>query len=122
MNATIKASILPYLLLCAGLAQAGDWTDKDTAVQAVVLSTFAVDYMQTKDIKNHKWAYETNPIMGKHPSDVRIRNYFISAAVIHTAIAYKLPPEWRKPFQYATIAVQVVTIIKNKRMGLNYEF
>lgn len=121
MNATIKASILP-LLLCAGLAQAGDWTDKDTVTQAVVLSTFALDYMQTKDIKNHSDLRETNVFLGNHPSDARVRNYFVAASILHTAIAYKLPPEWRRTFQYTTIALQVVTVIKNKRLGLNFEF
>ncbi len=109
------------LALCSG-AHASDWTTADTNRQAVVLTTFAADYAQTRDIKNHDWAYETNPLLGKHPSDNRIRNYFVGSAIIHTAVMYHLPPEWRKKAQYATIALQVAVIIRNKRMGLHFQF
>lgn len=120
---SIKTSILCSVLLgaCASCA-AADWDEADTARQAVVLTTFALDYAQTKDIKNHQGLHETNVLMGRHPSDVRVRNYFVAASLAHTAIAYNLPKEWRPAFQYATIALEVAVIIKNKRMGLRYEF
>jgi hypothetical protein len=80
------------------------------------------DYAQTRDIKNHQGFYETNPLLGRNPSDSRIRNYFISSALIHTGIAYNMKPAMRKDFQYATIALQVAVILHNKKIGLRYEF
>lgn len=104
------------------ISQASDWSEGDSIRQKIVLTTFYVDYLQTKDIKNHPGMYETNPILGAHPSNRRIGGYFVLAAASHSYIAYNLRPEWRRPFQYATIALQVAVILHNKKIGLNYEF
>jgi hypothetical protein len=121
MNA-IKKLLVPILLTFPCISLANDWTKNDTIRQAAVLGTFYLDQAQTKDIKNHPWAHETNPLLGRHPSDRRIRNYFVSASVIHTAIAYKLPPEYRRGFQYTTLALQLAVIAHNKKIGLRFEF
>lgn len=103
-------------------ASASDWTEADANRQRLVLGTLYVDYKQTKDIKNHKGMYETNPLLGRHPSDVRIRNYFLLAGVGHTALVYNMRPDMRRKVQYATIALQLAVILHNKQIGLNYEF
>lgn len=110
------------LVLAAGCVKAGDWTSADTARQGVVLTTFALDYGQTKDIKNHSNLHETNRLMGQHPGDARVRNYFIAAGAAHSVIAYNLPPEWRRSFQYSTIALELLVIAHNRQIGLHYEF
>lgn len=117
--------LLMLLLMVFGVnssTYASDWTEADTVRQGVVLTTFALDYAQTKDIKNHPGMYETNSLMGAHPSDARIRNYFVAASVVHTAIMYNVRPEWRRNLQYATIALEVAVILRNKRIGLHYQF
>jgi hypothetical protein len=114
--------LLSLVVSTTVLASDDDWTKEDTARQAVVLTTFALDYAQTRDIKNHDWAHETNPLLGRHPSDNRVRNYFIGATLLHTVVAYNLRPEWRRTFQYTTIALEVAVIIRNKRIGLHYQF
>lgn len=103
-------------------SQASDWSQNDSIRQKIVLTSFYVDYLQTKDIKNHPGMYETNPILGAHPSNRRIASYFILAAAGHSILAYNMKPEMRRNFQYATIALQIAVILHNKRIGLNYEF
>lgn len=66
--------------------------------------------------------HETNPFLGRHPSDAKIRNYFAGATLAHVAIAKALPTEYRPYWQGAGILVQVVTVIKNRRMGLSVNF
>lgn len=102
--------------------QASDWTESDSNRQRAVLTSFYLDYAQTMDIKNHAGYYESNPFLGRNPSDVRIRNYFITAGALHTYAAYNMKPEMRRNFQYATIALQVAVILHNKKIGLRYEF
>jgi hypothetical protein len=104
------------------MSQASEWTSSDSVRQRIVLTTFYADYLQTKDIKNHPGMYERNPILGAHPSNRRIGGYFVLAAASHSYIAYRMNPEMRRNFQYATIALQVAVILHNKRIGLNYEF
>jgi hypothetical protein len=122
MNVIPKLLLTIPLVTLTPISLANDWTTNDTIRQAAVLGTFYLDQAQTKDIKNHPWAHETNPLLGRSPSDPRIRNYFLSAGLIHTAIAYKLPPEYRRGFQYTTLALQLAVIAHNKKIGLRFEF
>jgi hypothetical protein len=110
------------LLLLTTSAQASDWTEEDTYRQLGVYSTLLLDYSQTKDIKNHPNLYEKNPILGKHPTDKKINKYFLSVGIAHTLVAYNLPPDYRKTFQYATIGIEIVQIVKNRQLNLRFEF
>jgi hypothetical protein len=67
-------------------------------------------------------AYEGNPLLGEHPSDARIGNYFVGATLAHVAIAKALPTEYRPYWQGAGILLQLVTVIKNKQIGLSVNF
>lgn len=100
-----------------------DWTKTDIALEAVALTTLLIDYKQTRDIANHPMRYETNRILGDNPSDARIRNYFIGAAVGHVLVAHALPNGMlRTAFQAGTVAVEMSVIGHNKRMGLRIKF
>ena len=54
---------------------------------ALILLLLLVDYRQTLDIKNHSSMYEINPILGKHPSDLKITIYFIICSILFTAVS-----------------------------------
>jgi hypothetical protein len=87
-----------------------------------MLATLAVDYKQTLDIKNHPGMYERNPLLGDHPSDVRIRNYFALAAIGSVATIYLLPSEYRKYFIGGVLTVELIAIGNNKSIGLRTNF
>lgn len=110
------------LAMMMGVSHANDWTDEDTARQAAVLTLFAVDAGQTLDIKHHANLRETNPILGSHPTDSRVKTYFVLAAVVHTAASYYLTPEYRRYLQNGTIVLELAVIGNNKRLGLNIKW
>lgn len=100
-----------------------DWTALDTSYQLGVTVTLLLDYAQTRDIKNHAGWTETNKLLGEHPSDVRVRNYFIGVAVGHYAVSRALPSGWpRRSWQAGWIAIEVAQVIRNKKLGLTFKF
>lgn len=100
-----------------------DWSTDDTVRETVFVGLQIIDYKQTLDIKNHPGYSETNMFMGKHPSDVRIRNHFIISTALNIAVARVLPAGWpRQTLQYGTIAAEVFMIAKNRRIGINCNF
>lgn len=116
-----KLLILSLALLPL-IATANDWTTHDTQLQSAVLTLFLIDAAQTKDIKSHRDLHETNPLLGEHPSDSRIKNYFVGAGLVHTGLAVILPQPYRGYLQAGTIALEVSVIGNNKRLGLHMRF
>ncbi len=115
--------VVPLTLVAVDVAKASDWTDADTARQVAVTTVLVLDAAQTRDIKNYSTTWETNPMLGKHPSDSRVRNYFVGAALGHYAVSRALPAGWpRQAWQYGWIAIEVVQVVKNKRAGFRMEF
>ena len=53
----------------------------------LILSLLVIDYRQTLDIKNHDNMYEINPILGKHPSDLKITIYFLICSILFVAVS-----------------------------------
>lgn len=99
-----------------------DLSEKEIRNELIFAGTLLVDYNQTLDIKNHPGMYETNPILGQHPSDARIRNYFLLAGLGHYAVTKALPSEYRPYWQYGWIALEVLTILHNQQIGLKVNF
>lgn len=121
-NALFVAAMLVALLLAINDARAEKFSSEDWARQAAFWTLLAIDYGQTRDIKNNPGMYETNPLLGKHPSDERIRNYFIGAAIGHAAIAYVLPREYRVAWQWVWIGVEAGYVAHNYNIGLRTDF
>ena len=67
------------------------WDKADTALQTLNGALFVVDTLQTLSIRKNSGYEETNPILGKNPSDFKVISYFIGTFVAHTAIAYYVP-------------------------------
>ena len=55
-------------------------TEKDKSL--IVASTIlqGIDMLQTLEIANNDKYYETNPILGKHPSEFQVIAYFVTRA------------------------------------------
>lgn len=82
----------------------------------------AADYAQTMDIKQHQGFYETNRILGPHPSDARVRNYFVAMTAAHWAITNSLPEQYRPAWQWGSIAVEATFLLRNRAIGLRIAF
>jgi len=113
---------LTALALCAGLSQADDLTPKEIHTELLFAGTLLLDYSQTRDIKNHPGMYETNPILGKHPSDDKIATYFVLAGVGHYLVTKALPAEYRPAWQWGAIGLETLVILHNKQIGLSFKF
>ena len=94
----------------------------DKIRESLVLTTYAIDCLQTLDIKNHPGMREINPVLGEHPSDKRIVGYFAVMSVLHVGIARALPEGWRGVWQYSTIAFEIAVINRNKTLGIRIRF
>jgi hypothetical protein len=110
------------LSLAAPVKAADPFTDGQVAGLAVLGAFTYRDYKQTLDIKNHEWAYERNVLMGRCPSDNRIRNYFVGMSLAGLAITYALPSEYRKYAITAGLVLEISATQKNKRLGLRGSF
>lgn len=91
-------------------------------LEAIFCALMFMDYKQTLDIKNHPGYSEINPLLGAHPSDARVRNYFIGATVAYGAVSYLLPPEYRSAFQWGAIGLETAVVLHNHGIGLRMTF
>lgn len=103
----------------------GSLVQKPEPVDYVLLSVtetaILLDLSQTLDIKNHSDLHETNPLMGRNPSDMRIM--LGGGAVMATTAGtwLLLPNEWRRLFLVAILAVEVHSIFLNRSQGLVFK-
>ena len=118
----ILLTLLPLLLLPSTAHAAEPMTARDWSLEAAFGGALLVDYGQTRDLKNHSELRETNPLLGSHPTDVRIRNYMLGAAIGHAAVTYLLPPEYRPYWQAGTLIIEVGVIQHNYSLGLGMRF
>ena len=116
-------TILAFLLFVSTSAFADEWTSTDTKREAVYLTLHTLDWAQTRNIARNpdKW-YEQNAVLGKHPSVSQVDRYFITTGVLQFAIAYYLPAEYRKAFQYVTIGIEGGAVAHNFSIGISARF
>lgn len=120
------------LLACAllhNIAMADELTREDVIKEAAFATMLIVDYGQTRSINgfcDHAQHYcemhETNPLLGPHPGDARMRNYFAGVAVTHVAVTYLLPLRYRATWQNSSIIVEGAITARNARLGLRVKF
>jgi len=111
-------------MLCVPTARAGDdWNQADTVRQVIASGFIVLDWSQTLYIADHPdQFYETNSIMGKHPSRATVNVYMLTNLISHHTIARWLSPSSRKWFQYSTIAVEAYWIHHNIQIGIGFSF
>ena len=101
-----------------------DWTPSDTKRQLATLGLLGADWAQTRTIaKNPEKFYETNKLLGKHPSLGEVNNYFAASMLVNTLLANALPPEYRHLFQYGTMGLEGLEMGRNKfKFGVGMTF
>jgi len=118
MNKLLTLALSMSLVGCASFNPPAEWAKEDTQREAAFLTVDAMDWSQTLKIAQHPELYETNPILGMHPTNAAINSYFIVGAVTHYAIAQALPPKQRKYFQVGWTIIEVWVVIQNLGYGL----
>lgn len=131
--------IIAVFVLLPATSHAKDWTTADTLWQATYTALHVADWGQTlsvaKSCRNgsmsvnnytHTWEecslMETNPILGEHPSRGEINTYFATTLVLHTAVAYYLPPTYRRVWQSVWVGIESGVVARNARMGVSLSF
>lgn len=120
----MKNILAAFLFLFSINACAFDeWTSDDKTREAVYLAVDAIDWLQTRNIaRNPDKYYETNPILGQHPSVGRVNVYFASMMLAHIGIVTALPNKYRAAFQFTSIVYEVNYVAGNYRLGISAKF
>lgn len=106
--------------LCAGWSGA---RADEPGVLAAAVTLHVLDWGQTRWIaKNPDRAWETNVLLGRHPSVGRVNNYFLATGVSLVAAHYLLPPEYAKWGTLVWFAVGGVSVARNAALGIHLDF
>ena len=128
-----RLSEVVILLLCSIFLFGFDSFNKEEiTLGAMQLGVAAIDYQQTKVIsRNPDEYFETNPVMGRHPSEGRVTTVFLATAVAYVAVAYVLPREitiWsitlhpRMYWQLLWLGSESEAVFSNWRSGIRIKF
>ncbi len=99
------------------------WTRPQIAAEATFAALVAVDVVQTRWALSHDPRYfESNPLIGDHPSRMRLSALALSAMVSHALVAHLIPTEYRSGWLAATISVEVAVLGSNFRAGARLRF
>lgn len=82
----------------------------------------AADHNQTRQICASPKVHETNPLLGREPEPARVRNYFVASTILHAAITYALPTQYRAAWIAAGIAIEASVVHRNRKLGLRVAF
>lgn len=129
LNLVLAWTVVGALLFaCAARAETFDafkWSPPTAPEKVMFVATSAslvIDMMQTLDIKNHQGMFETNPVLGKHPSDMLIVGYFSSIIVGHSVAFYNLPMPVRIALDVVIMTFEARTIHNNVVRGYSLTF
>ena len=125
MAALIILVFFAILLCVFGDAHAADrWDKQDVELEVTWEVLHAVDWGTTLDITRRydEGYYESNPILGRHPSAGTVNVYMGAWALLHPVITHYLPGKYRPYWQLITIGVSGGAAASNINLGLNVKF
>jgi len=85
---------------------------------AVFLALHIIDYRQTSDIHNHPELWETNPIIGRHPSQGTVNRYFIGTTALYFGTERFMP----NTLKWAINGYSLANVVGNHGIGLRINF
>lgn len=122
----MKRTVIAAALAASSLAHAGEPLNaKEWALEGAFLAAGLVDYGQTRDLVKNRLhdMHEQNALLGRNPSEARVRNYFMAMGAAHVVVSHALPRgAYRATWQWSTLALQLAVIARNKQIGLKVDF
>lgn len=98
-------------------------TQEQKVMQGAYLAVHAIDWGQTRYVaSNPDEFYETNIILGSHPSVGEVNRYMGSTMLLHAGITKSLPSKYRKYWQVFTLGVEIGVVGRNMRFGVKVDF
>ncbi len=99
------------------------WTTLDTVLQSAFVAIVIVDWQQTREFTGcrdkYPDKYETNPLLGPHPSAREVNQVIVGSIVVHSAVAYLLPKPYRTVWQAVWIGVEAQAVSANYSAGIS---
>ena len=95
----------------------------------LALALTAADASQTEYLTRHyqpcagkEGRYEENPILGRHPSQLKVAGWFAANAGALVVANDLLPPTYAKALNYVWIGAEGATVAHNLRVGVRFSF
>lgn len=102
------------------------WTTTDTVLESVIATELLIDWRQTSDYhRTHtlgypasQWAHEeTDPVLGRHPTQATLNQWFAGYVIGHVLIAKLLPVGPRRMWQGYTLGMELYVTNRNARLN-----
>ena len=81
-----------------------------------------IDMLQTLEIANNDDYYETNKVLGKHPSEAHVVAYFVARGIAHYHLTNIVPAKYRNFFHGYNVIYNYNTIKDNHELGIRIDF
>lgn len=93
-----------------------------SASLAGVVLAHTIDYHQTLDIiaKRDKGYYEANPLIGKRPTKLQVKTYFITTGMAYLMLRHKI--KRKKRLDVLMLILLGGNVIRNNKIGLRVKF
>lgn len=98
-------------------ANAEPWTVRDTALETTGAALHLLDWSQTLYGVRQGFS-ESNPILGRHPTEGAVYAYFAGTLLAHVVIARLLPQPWRGVWQGLWIGIEATSVARNFAGGV----
>ena len=99
-----------------------DLTEVDKANIVLFNVLQGIDMLQTLEIANNDKYYETNKILGKHPSEAKVVTYFIARGQVHYQATRMIPQRYRNFFHGYNVVYNYNVIRDNHQLGIRIDF
>jgi hypothetical protein len=99
-----------------------DLTEIDKANIVLFNVLQGIDMLQTLEIANNDKYYETNKILGKHPSEAEVVTYFIARGLVHYQATRMIPQRYRNFFHGYNVVYNYNVIRDNHQLGIRIDF
>lgn len=108
----MKILLFALFLLIAQNSKCTPIDKQGVILQSVFTTLVCIDWAQTKKFR-HRGGEETNPILGKYPSEERVDTLIASALISHAVISYLLPKKLRYIWQTVLIRSEIDAVNHN---------
>ena len=114
--------IIAISVTLIGCGHFDPWTREDKILQGTQLFVQGIDWLQTREIVDDPYYWETNPNIGKDPTTRDVDRYFIMSAGFGMLITHVLPQEYRRYWLSFRIGISTGMVIHNYNIGIRIKY
>lgn len=118
----MKRTITATLFLFSSVISAESLTTGQTVAEWTWQATQVVDVLQTLEIVESDYYFETNPILGKYPTKNEVYVYFTIRGIAHWYVTNHVPKRYRWTWLILTNLSNLSIIHGNYKIGIRIDF